>query len=465
MNRILPRLIMWLIPCLVLGSAVLADTTWAVTRYVALTGNDANSCAASATITTPKHTFASAVACMAPGDILYVRAGIWTEQLRIDGKSGTAGAPITYAGYPGERPCLTNKTGQGQVGIYGPYRNLSNYIVIRNFLLDGTCDGSPVSSLVADSGWSIGTSTTNGVNEVPAPHDVLIDDVEVTHWRGNGLFIAQGATNITVQNSKFHDMITVYSGSSCTDAGAGSQGRFYGFYIHDTVNVVLQGNEVYNNPGGGMQVYPGPNTGTIIRNNNIHNNNMCSNAVFGGVVIQSGAGAQITNGVQFYNNLVCNNGSDARSGNSFGVQLGFGAINSKVWNNTVYGNKNFGIDIIDASVTNSIVQNNIAYSNNGGGTQILNAGAGSSFSTNLCNATNGAVGCTAGNPLFVNAAGLDFHIQAGSPTINTGTTIASVTSDYTGSARPQGGAYDIGAYEFTGVTSPPAAPSGVRMNY
>ena len=41
----------------------------------------------------------------------------------------------------------------------------------------------------------------------------------------------------------------------------------------------------------------------------------------------------------------------------------------------------------------------------------------------------------------------DFRLQSGSPAINAGETLASVTVDHVGTSRPQGGAHDIGAYE------------------
>src|SRR5207302_750960 len=49
---------------------------------------------------------------------------------------------------------------------------------------------------------------------------------------------------------------------------------------------------------------------------------------------------------------------------------------------------------------------------------------------------------------FVNAAANDFHLQAGSPAIDAGITLAQVPVDADGVSRPQGKAYDIGAYEF-----------------
>jgi hypothetical protein len=52
------------------------------------------------------------------------------------------------------------------------------------------------------------------------------------------------------------------------------------------------------------------------------------------------------------------------------------------------------------------------------------------------------------DPLFTNAAGADFTLTSGSPAKNAGVTLASVTSDFLQVGRPQGVAYDIGAYEF-----------------
>jgi hypothetical protein len=57
---------------------------------------------------------------------------------------------------------------------------------------------------------------------------------------------------------------------------------------------------------------------------------------------------------------------------------------------------------------------------------------------------------TLGDPVFVNAVGGDFHIQFTSAAKDAGTSAVSavVTSDHDGVDRPQGAAYDIGAFEY-----------------
>ncbi|HEY4118454.1 MAG TPA: choice-of-anchor Q domain-containing protein [Byssovorax sp.] len=51
-----------------------------------------------------------------------------------------------------------------------------------------------------------------------------------------------------------------------------------------------------------------------------------------------------------------------------------------------------------------------------------------------------------GDPMFANAATFDLHLQAGSPAIDAGVATSAAT-DFDGVPRPQGGDFDIGAYE------------------
>ena len=49
--------------------------------------------------------------------------------------------------------------------------------------------------------------------------------------------------------------------------------------------------------------------------------------------------------------------------------------------------------------------------------------------------------------VFVDAAIHDYHLAAGSPAINAGERLVEVATDRDGVERPQGSAYDVGAYE------------------
>ena len=70
-----------------------------------------------------------------------------------------------------------------------------------------------------------------------------------------------------------------------------------------------------------------------------------------------------------------------------------------------------------------------------------------------------------GDPLFVNAANNDFHLQASSPAIDAGSSSVNtiVTQDYDGVSRPQGAQYDRGAFEYPlgGAPAPVPAPPPV----
>ena len=75
----------------------------------------------------------------------------------------------------------------------------------------------------------------------------------------------------------------------------------------------------------------------------------------------------------------------------------------------------------------------------------------------------GTTNVIGGSPQFVaistdcTANSCDFHLGSNSPDIDHGTAISGFSVDYVGGSRPQGAAWDIGAYEYVtgGITAPP----------
>ncbi len=142
------------------------------------------------------------------------------------------------------------------------------------------------------------------------------------------------------------------------------------------------------------------------------------------------------------------------------------AKNWLIANNTIAFNKNrAGVVIWQDGVENCVVQNNIFYKN-GGVNGILFYSQqerrhpvrnnifyppGENLVTTEDNVYE-AIDNKQIDPHFVNADSFDFHLEASSPAIDTGSADRAPKMDFEGNLRPQGDKVDIGAYEFTPAT-------------
>jgi hypothetical protein len=133
------------------------------------------------------------------------------------------------------------------------------------------------------------------------------------------------------------------------------------------------------------------------------------------------------------------------SGNEPPTGLFTSGTNIKIYNNTVYNNEHIGISVSGGS---GEVRNNISYGN---GDQNIASGK-YTASNNLTSNAN-----------FINASAADFRLQSNSPAINAGANLGvNVPTDKDGVSRPQGGAYDIGAYEYV-IGGSLNAPSDLKV--
>ncbi|HPJ61258.1 MAG TPA: cadherin domain-containing protein, partial [Lentimicrobium sp.] len=137
------------------------------------------------------------------------------------------------------------------------------------------------------------------------------------------------------------------------------------------------------------------------------------------------------------------------------------ATNTKVYNNVFYRISNYHIWV---DKTNVDSRNNIHLRGTDNGVAIYNYGGGSWTIMNNCYGTASTAGSPGtgsnpviANPLFVNPAIYDFHLQNNSPCINAGTNV-NIGMDMEGTAIPQNGVPDIGVYEYLSGTGSNQAP-------
>jgi hypothetical protein len=106
-------------------------------------------------------------------------------------------------------------------------------------------------------------------------------------------------------------------------------------------------------------------------------------------------------------------------------------------------------NIVNLKILNSTVGRNVARpfraaASGTTGLQVLNLLVYGAVPPEAIDASNRSVGAEA----FVSAAADNYKLSPGSPAIDAGITLSSVTTDRIGTIRPQGRAYDIGAFEY-----------------
>jgi pectate lyase len=345
------------------------------------------------------------------------------------GSSWNPGGFVTIRGKPGLRPRFNNYAIDINTNT-GTYQ----FIHFENFVVDG-------------SGIFIGGQ---------AAHDIRVYNVEVKNNAQSGVSSYPNPLNGLGCERVEYAFLDVHDN--------GSDGRDHGVY-NCCKNNIIRDSKFYGNAGYGLQIYwtgiidsinlgntpPSVdyrcNSGTIIKNNYIYNNDTW------GITIDYG------DNVQFFNNVVV--GSQAGGG----MQTIHHVDNLQIYNNTFYGNVGSAIVFGEiGQATNTKIRNNIFMGN---GEPVNSTGStGTSYSNNLCWQNSGfgnsGTGCThSGDPKFTapgNSASSDFSLQDTSAAINIGTNLSPVvTTDKIGTARPQpsGGMYDVGAYERVGTGGGP----------
>lgn len=372
----------------------------------------------------PKLYIKSAVALASPGDTVYIKGGTYNHNNhRIDSQdftvpSGTIGAHITIAPYPGET--VTIMPPNGKEGIRYD-TNAVSYVDI----LGGSSSSRRL--IIDQSNQTIvGGAAPLAVGCRSNSHHNLFEYLEVKNSTGDGVGCGRNGAqsyNNTFRGLYIHDFGVI----SSVNSGYG----MYFAYCHDCI---IEDCIITGCVGYGIHMYSGSgnshdNDSNIIRRNFIHGNGTGGGTNFG-IIYANGQYGYV------YQNVIYSNGG--------GIQVYSGALDCALVNNTIYANTNQGIEQ-QYYASAPLIENNICKGNSQDYRD--SGGTGSPAPTNnLFYNTNVSGNLYNVDPLWVNPGAADFRLQAGSPCIDYGVTIYDYTTDVVGNTIS--GAYDIGAYEF-----------------
>jgi hypothetical protein len=156
------------------------------------------------------------------------------------------------------------------------------------------------------------------------------------------------------------------------------------------------------------------------------------------------------------------------------VHWGSNANNTRIENNIFYENgvsrstsTANAIEFFSGLPTGVTIRNNHAYASGSGGQAFIT----SNSATEGVNYTQSGNIVNTENPRFVNAPATlpvspNFALSERSPAIDKGLTNGTTRIAFDGTTRPQGRAYDIGAYEYNAGSDvqSPAAPVALQAN-
>jgi hypothetical protein len=465
-----------LVVFLFLLSLVFAPSAMGQTVYWASpNGNDSGTCTSSATDPGVYLTIGRAAVCATTSPwIIYLKSGTYSQSTHlIDTQQGARHSSTFVSGIsavnpnivrtaPGEtRAVITARNGlNGWVQLYhtGTPNPARNYITFKEFVYDGLT--------VPEQGLYL-----TGAN-------LTLEDCEVRNTLKHSIFsgVVVGSDGSRTFPSSGHVI------RRCELHHTQQSYAWYG----GARNSIFENNTCHNVRSACLQ-YQYDHSNGIVRNNYIHTiainalgDNQCNGMYVAQKYNAAGVDTAGASGVQFYNNIVDLRNCPSGSGSS-GVQISR-APGMLIANNVFIGARLYGLyfvfgNTIGANISNNIMLQSLSRhifvdSGSAGTTYTVSHNACETTSTNANCGTN-SNGTTDANKKTIaiitncTVSTTDFHLHSNVPNLckDGGTTVSAVTTDYEGTARPQGAAYDIGVDEFpvSVDTQPPAAPTGLTV--
>jgi len=373
-------------------------TTTGTTYWVATNGNDSNNGLYQTPGTPPNGPFASiskGAAAAVAGDIVYVQAGTYFDNVSYIFKSGVAGKPIILSCAPGALGKVTIKPTDNFLNTCSVndaiFQMLSvSYIWINGFNVEGPMGrpntnpnppGYPGHTESKSDSSNLdgfcGIAFSNGCKNCNVTNNVVYNcpHVGIKTWDS-------GETFILVQAN-----LTFFNGFTTGDHGLYGPGN----------NCTFDGNISFNNNLGiSLTLYSSPQNCIVTRN----------------IFFGNSEGLQLAgSGCQVYNNTSV----------SHHVLEGYGMLHYATDSNNIIKNNIFAFNNNDSPVAGSGTGNVEDYNDYHQGVPSW-----------------GGANSIAVDPLFINAAAGDYRLAAGSRCINAGVFITGFSSQ---SPRPNMGAF------------------------
>jgi len=427
-----------------------AESAFSTSYYVAPTGRDTNP----GSLSFPWRTITKAANTLTAGDIVYIASGTYAERL-IPKNSGSNGQFITFTVQKGADVVI-----DGAAITLPPYDSgliqieNRNYIKISGVNVRNAGPNPNNAGIYVDCSDHIVVENSKTYNTVSSgigvwnSTNVVIDNNVVERACNDGeqeCITVAGTNGFQIENNHIHHGGPGTLGGEGIDSKDGSSnGKISGNRIHDlnrlgiyieawdkhTHTIEVSKNRVYNCLNDGIAL--ASEMGGLLENIRVINNIVYNNLHNGIAITPNGPVTRPPMRNLFIINNTCVGNGDGSVANPWGggIMVDNPNINALVIRNNIFSQNLLFQILIEVSVAQLSVDHNLINGFRGYNNEIQ----GSSF--------------VKGNPFFLNSADGDFHLGSNSPAIDSGYALAAPKDDFDSLKRPQGRAYDLGAFEY-----------------
>jgi len=428
--------------------------------YVATTGNDAWPGSAAQ----PWATLLHAVNTIAAGDTVIVKPGHYAG-FRVTDKTGTSSTPFTIKS---ETPGLAiidtiGNSGHGGMIEFEGYAPNEGYWIVDGFDVDGRVEASSGNGVdvrgmtnMTIRNCSVHNAWGQGIFSAFADY-MLVENNETRDTRvQHGIYLSNSGDYGVTRGNITHD--NAQNGIQCNaDVGMGGDGVM-SFYIHEK-NKIYNNINGYNLPGlcdstirnclmydirsKGFSMYTGEAAEAASRDH-LYNNTIVMPVGAYFAIFMNNDKSDTPIGNRIFNNILYHYGDSQQKGIICVPTPTLADLQSDY---NVVGNW-FGIDDCNTATPQLAEWQNTYH-----------------LDVHSFQATDSA--------LWVDPASGDYRLKSDSPARDAGTELLTVSEDITGMSRPQGGAYDIGCYEYeveglhalaVTTTSLPSCDQGIQYS-